>query len=64
MVDCARASQRLGQQTVMREYASNANTQLRNLEQEWGSEAYRGYVSRQDVQRFLKQLVLFENPQS
>jgi hypothetical protein len=59
----ARSSQRLGQQTVTREYASNANTQFRNLEQEWGSEAYRGYLSRQDVQRFLKQLVLLEKPQ-
>ena len=59
----ARASQRLGQQTVMREYASNANTQFRNLEQEWGSEAYRGYLSRQDVQRFLKQLIPLEKPQ-
>jgi serine/threonine protein kinase/uncharacterized protein HemY len=59
----ARASQRLGQQTVTREYASNANTQFRNLEQEWGSEAYRGYLSRQDVQRFLKQLIPLVKPQ-
>jgi tetratricopeptide (TPR) repeat protein len=58
----ARSSQLLGQQTAMREYAANANTQFRNLEQEWGSEAYRGYRSRQDVQRFLMQLVLLEKP--
>lgn len=58
----ARASQRLGQQTVMREYASNANTQFLSLEQEWGSEAYRGYLSRQDVQRSLKQLASLLKP--
>jgi serine/threonine protein kinase/tetratricopeptide (TPR) repeat protein len=59
----ARASERLGQQPAMREYASNADTQLRSLEQQWGSEAYRGYVSRQDVQSFLKQLAPLLKPQ-
>jgi serine/threonine protein kinase/Tfp pilus assembly protein PilF len=54
----ALASQRLGKEPVMREYASNARARLTNLEQEWGAEAYRGYLSRQDVQRSLKQLEL------
>jgi serine/threonine protein kinase/Tfp pilus assembly protein PilF len=60
----ARASQRLGQQTLMREYASNANARLTNLEQEWGAEAYRGYLSRQDVQGFVKQLGVLLKPQT
>jgi serine/threonine protein kinase/Flp pilus assembly protein TadD len=59
----ARASERLGQQPAMREYASNADTQFRSLEQQWGSEAYRGYVSRPDVQSFLKQLAPLLKPQ-
>ncbi|HEV7473017.1 MAG TPA: hypothetical protein VGN90_03145, partial [Pyrinomonadaceae bacterium] len=52
----ARASQRLRQHAAMREYASNASVGLTSLEQEWGAEPYRGYLSRQDIQRSLKQL--------
>jgi hypothetical protein len=60
----ARASQRLSQQAVMREYAANANARLTSLEQEWGAEPYRGYLSRQDIQRSLKQLGLLLNQQN
>ena len=60
----ALAGQRLGKETVMREYASNAKARLTNLEQEWSAEAYRGYLSRQDVQRSLKQLDLLLKPQT
>jgi serine/threonine protein kinase/tetratricopeptide (TPR) repeat protein len=60
----ARASQRLSQQAVMREYASNASARLTSLEQEWGAEPYRGYLSRQDIQRSLKQLGLLLNEQN
>jgi serine/threonine protein kinase/Flp pilus assembly protein TadD len=60
----ARASQRLSQQAVMREYASNANARLTSLEQEWGAEPYRGYLSRQDIQLSLKQLGLLLNQQN
>jgi len=60
----ARASQRLSQQAVMREYASNANARLARLEHEWGAEPYRGYLSRQDIQLSLKQLGLLLNQQN
>jgi serine/threonine protein kinase/tetratricopeptide (TPR) repeat protein len=60
----ARASKRLSQQAVMREYASNASARLTSLEQEWGAEPYRGYLSRQDIQRSLKQLRLLLNQQT
>jgi hypothetical protein len=60
----ARASQRLSQQAVMREYALNANARLTSLEQEWGAETYRGYLSRQDIQLSLKQLGVLLNQQN
>jgi len=60
----ARASQRLGRETLMREYASTASSRLTSLEQEWGAEPYRGYLSRQDIQRFLNQLGLLLKQQT
>jgi serine/threonine protein kinase/Flp pilus assembly protein TadD len=60
----ARASEQLGQQTVVRQYASKASARLTNLEQEWGAEAYRGYLSRQDVQGALKQIGLLLKPKT
>jgi tetratricopeptide (TPR) repeat protein len=58
----ARASQRLGKKTEMHDYAVNADKWLRSLEDRWGREAYNGYLSRQDVQRSLKELELLINP--
>jgi serine/threonine protein kinase/Tfp pilus assembly protein PilF len=60
----ARASKRLSQQAVMREYASNASAHLTSLEQEWGAESYRGYRSRKDIQSSLKQLELLLKQQN
>jgi tetratricopeptide (TPR) repeat protein len=58
----ARASQRLGERAAMHEYAVNANKRLGSLEDRWGREAYNGYLSRQDIQRSLKELELLLNP--
>ena len=52
----ARASQRLGDKTATRDYAVNADRRLKSLENQWGSEAYHGYLSRRDIQRSLKEL--------
>ena len=60
----ARASQRLGNETAMREYATSAEVLLASLEQEWGAEAYRGYLSRNDVQRLQRQLGVLLNLQT
>jgi tetratricopeptide (TPR) repeat protein/predicted Ser/Thr protein kinase len=52
----ALASQRLGNGTGAREYASYAHAQLSGLEQKWGSENYRGYLSRPDIMHLRTQL--------
>jgi tetratricopeptide (TPR) repeat protein len=52
----ARASARLRQAAKAHEYASHASEALSYLEQKWGSEAYNGYITRKDIQRFLSQL--------
>jgi tetratricopeptide (TPR) repeat protein/predicted Ser/Thr protein kinase len=52
----ARASQRLGNETAAHDYASHANAVLLDLEQKWGSEAYNGYLTRRDIQKFRNQL--------
>ncbi|MGH9931140.1 MAG: tetratricopeptide repeat protein, partial [Pyrinomonadaceae bacterium] len=58
----ARASERLGDATAARQYATQAVTRLANLEQEWGAEAYNGYLARQDIQRFHQQLDQLPKP--
>jgi len=58
----ARASQRLGKKAETHDYAVNADRRLRSLEDRWGREAYNGYLSRQDIQRSLKELELLINP--
>ena len=58
----ARASQRLGERAAVHEYAVNANKRLRSLEDRWGREAYNGYLTRQDIQRSLKELEPLLNP--
>src|SRR6185369_714143 len=54
----ARASQRLGKKAETHDYAVNADRRLRSLDDRWGREAYNGYLSRQDIQRSLKELEL------
>ena len=58
----ARASQRLGERAAMHDYAVNARKRLGSLEDRWGREAYNGYLTRQDIQRSLKELELVLNP--
>src|SRR6185369_6702046 len=58
----ARASQRLGERAAMHDYAVNARKRLASLEDRWGREAYNGYLTRQDIQRSLKELELLLNP--
>jgi hypothetical protein len=52
----AQASENSGDKTKAREYAVRAKDTLNKLEQRWGSEDYKSYLSRPDVQRFRKQL--------
>jgi ATP/maltotriose-dependent transcriptional regulator MalT len=58
----ARASQRLGKKMFMHDFAVNADKSLKSLQDRWGREAYNGYLSRQDIQRSLKELELLINP--
>ncbi len=52
----AQASQNLGDRNQAREYAVRARDTFSKLEQRWGSENYRTYLSRTDIQRLRKQL--------
>ncbi len=52
----AQASQNLVDKTRAREYAMRAKELLSKLEQRWGSENYKSYLSRSDIQRLRKQL--------
>ena len=58
----ARASKLLGKKAETHDYAVNADRRLRSLEDRWGREAYNGYLSRQDIQRSLRELELLINP--
>jgi serine/threonine protein kinase/tetratricopeptide (TPR) repeat protein len=49
----ARATERLGQTTATREYATQAETVLSNLTRKWGA---HGYLAKPDVQHSRKQL--------
>ena len=51
----ARAS-RLPDPAATPQYASNAETSLAKLEQQWGSPAFSGYQARPDIRRFREQL--------
>ena len=52
----AQASQNTGDKNAAREYAMRARDTLSKLEQRWGGENYKTYLSRPDIQRFRKQL--------
>lgn len=58
----AQASQRLGKNSVAREYALNANARLTDLEQRWGSEAYSSYVARPDRAQLRNELYSLLKP--
>jgi len=52
----AQASEDLGDKNQARDYAMRAKNTFSKLEQRWGSEDYKSYLSRPDIQRFRKQL--------
>jgi uncharacterized protein HemY len=52
----AQASQNLGDKIKAHEYVMGAKDLLAKLEQRWGSENYKSYLTRPDIQRFRKQL--------
>jgi ATP/maltotriose-dependent transcriptional regulator MalT len=60
----ALATERTGDATARREYASQADIVLSNLTQKWGVETYHSYLARLDVQRSRKQLGQVLKPQS
>jgi tetratricopeptide (TPR) repeat protein len=59
----ARATQRPGEATARREYATQADTVLSKLTQTWGAEAYHSYLARPDVQHSREQLGQLLKPQ-
>lgn len=52
----AQASHRLQDETKVQESAAHAAELLTALERAWGTNDYKGYLSRPDVQRYRKQL--------
>ena len=52
----AQASENLGDKNRAREYAMRAKDTIAKLEQRWGSEDYKSYLSRPDIQRLRKEL--------
>jgi serine/threonine protein kinase/cytochrome c-type biogenesis protein CcmH/NrfG len=52
----ARAQQGGNQEATAKQYASYAQAKLSNLKQEWGSDVYKDYQDRPDIQGFLNQL--------
>ncbi len=50
----AQAEQNLGDKNKAREYAMRAKDSLSKLEQQWGSDNFKSYLNRPDVQRWLK----------
>ncbi len=56
LVVAAQAAQNLGDKSKAREYAMRAKDSLAKLEQQWGGDNFKSYLSRPDIQRFRKQL--------
>jgi len=52
----ARASQRVGDYEAMRNCLSRANSSLSSLQETWGAEPFKNYLSRADIQLRYKQL--------
>jgi hypothetical protein len=51
----ARASRLMGNEKDGVDYAGRSNAILVKLEEEWGDEAYKGYLTRPDIQFYSKQ---------
>jgi tetratricopeptide (TPR) repeat protein len=60
----AQASSKLGQADAAHQYAAKANDRLLEVEQKWGSENYKRYLSRSDVAYFRHQLDRLLKPQT
>jgi len=58
----AQATQNLGDKTRAREYAVRARDSLSKLEQQWGSDNYKSYLGRPDIQQLRKQLDQLNGP--
>ncbi|MEP6741430.1 MAG: tetratricopeptide repeat protein, partial [bacterium] len=58
----AQAMQNVGDKTKAREYGRRAKDSLSKLEQQWGGDNYKSYLSRADIQRFQKQLDQLNGP--
>jgi serine/threonine protein kinase/Tfp pilus assembly protein PilF len=58
----AQATQNLGDKSRAREYAMRARDSLFKLEQQWGSDNYKSYLGRPDIQRLRKQLDQLNGP--
>jgi hypothetical protein len=52
----ARASQQLGDKSRAAELSAQGKNVLLQLQQKWGEEAYKTYISRPDIQVYYKQL--------
>ena len=52
----ARANERLGDTAKGEEQRQRARNVLRYLEKQWGSEAFKSYTSRPDIQVYSKEL--------
>lgn len=58
----AQATQNLGDKARAREYAMRAREPFSKLEQQWGSDNYKSYLGRPDIQRLRKQLDQLSGP--
>lgn len=56
------ATQNLGDKAKAREYAMRARDPFSKLEQKWGSDNYKSYLGRPDIQRLRKQLDQLSGP--
>ena len=59
----ARASDKLGDKEKARQLAVQANATLGSLEGVWGSDNYKSYLTRPDVDELLRQLTAIGGPQ-
>ena len=59
----AQASENLGDKSAAQAYARRASDTVSKLEERWGSDNYKSYLSRPDIQRFRKQLEQLTNSQ-
>jgi hypothetical protein len=55
-VIAAQASEALGDKTTAEQLLSSARNARSKLEQQWGTDAFRSYLSRPDIQMYDKEL--------